>query len=91
MNWPVAGVVAPFLSSIGAPLIPHIRSIFATDDHMWKYWVMTQLITTDREVAEAFRGELERIAYSPTPDEREELLDEPALDVLAEYGWQRTI
>ncbi len=87
MNWPVAGVLAPFLASIGAPLIPHLRKIFATDDEIWKRWIISQILDESREVAEAFRDELERIAYSPTEQEVLEELNEVAQFTLKEYGW----
>jgi hypothetical protein len=87
MNWPVAGVLAPFLASIGAPLIPHIRKIFTTDDKIWKRWIISQILDESREVAEAFRDELERIAYSPTEQEVLEELNEVAQFTLKEYSW----
>ena len=90
MNWLVAGVLAPFLASIGSPLIPHIRNIFTTDDEIWKYWIMSRIMRESREVAEAFRGELERIAYSPTDNERHEELNEEAELTLKEFGWNKT-
>lgn len=88
-NWPVAKILAPFLSSIGSPLIPHIRNIFDTDDEVWKYWVISIIMRESREVAEAFRGELERLAYSPTQREITEELDEEAQVTLAAHGWHK--
>jgi len=90
MNWLVAGILAPFLASIGCPLIPHIRNILATDDEIWKYWIISRIMGESREVAEAFRGELERMAYSPTESERREELNEAAEITLKEYGWHKT-
>jgi hypothetical protein len=43
-NWPVAHVLAPFLASIGAPLVPHVWHVLLTDDGVWKYWVIGMLI-----------------------------------------------
>lgn len=91
MNWPVAQVLEPFLTSIGAPLIPHIRKIFATDDHIWKRWIISTIMTQAREVAEAYRSDLERIAYSPTEEEIEDGLNEDALDILKQYGWEKGV
>jgi hypothetical protein len=89
-NWPVAHTLAPFLASIGAPLIPHIRTIMATDDEIWKYWVMGIIMGDSPEVAAAFREDLERIAYAPTERETREELDDRARDLLMQYGWNRT-
>lgn len=90
MNWLVAQILAPFLASIGSPLIPHIRHILKTDDEIWKYWIIVQIMGDSHEVAEAFRDELERLAYSPTEREAHEELNEEAQLVLKEYGWHKT-
>ena len=89
MNWLVAQPLAPFLASIGSPLIPHIHQIFRTDDEVWKYWIISRIFSESRELATAFRAEIERIAYSPTKQEEEEELQETALDLLKEYGWEK--
>ena len=88
-NWPVAHVLSPFLESIGSPLIPHVRNILATDDEVWKYWIINRIIRGSRELAEEFHAEVERIAYSPTENEALEELHETALRTIEEYGWQR--
>jgi hypothetical protein len=90
INWLVAGVLAPFLASIGSPLIPHIRRILRTDDEVWKHWIISYIIEDSREMAEVFRNELERLAYSPKENEIQEELDETARDILKKYGWHKT-
>ncbi len=91
MNWPVAQILAPFLASIGSPLIPHIQQIFKTDDEVWKYWIISRILMESPELATALRAEVERIAYSPTQSEAEEELNETADKLLKEYGWQKTV
>ena len=81
-NWPVARVLAPFLGSIGTPLIPHIKKIMASDDNIWKYWTLTYLVQDSPEVAAALRDDLQRCADSPTDEERAEGLDELARTIL---------
>lgn len=81
-NWPVAQVIAPFLATIGMPLLPHIRAVLATDDVMWKYWVIGYLLKNSPELATALREELTRYANSPTPEESEVELDQIAKGVL---------
>jgi hypothetical protein len=88
MNWPVAQDLAPFLASIGKPLIPHIKKAFETEDHIWKYWIMQEVFLESPEVAADFRDELRRIAYNPTESEITEELPEDALHVLQHYGWE---
>jgi hypothetical protein len=82
MNWTVAKPLAPFLASIGEPLIPHIRDILKTDDNIWKYWVLSYVVAESTELAKAFRPELERFVKSPSEDERAEGLNEIALEIL---------
>jgi hypothetical protein len=81
-NWPVAQVLAPFLGTIGTPLIPYIRKILATDDVMWKYWALLCLVRDQPDVAAALREDLKRYANSPTPDESAHGLDEVARNIL---------
>ena len=89
-NWPVAYVLEPFLRSIGEPLVPHIWHVLRSDDEIWKYWVISLLITgLPPQVAAEFRPELERLAYEPTERERREELDEQARDALDAFGWTR--
>ena len=81
-NWPVARVLAPFLGSIGTPLIPHIKKILATEDNLWKYWTLTYLVQDSPDVAAALQEDLQRYVDSPTTDERAEGLDELARTIL---------
>lgn len=89
MNWPVAQDIAPFLASIGKPLVPHIKKVFETDDEIWKRWIMQAIFVESPEVAREFRDELTRIADHPTESEITEELPEEALAVLNHYGWDR--
>jgi hypothetical protein len=88
-NWPVAQDLAPFLASIGRPLIPHIKKAFETDDHIWKRWIMQEIFLESPEVAAEFRDELRRIAYTPTESEITEELPEEAHRVLQYYDWNK--
>jgi Domain of unknown function (DUF5071) len=89
-NWPVAHVVTPFLQSVGAPLVPHIWHVLRTNDDIWKYWVVGNLIRSlPEEAAVEFRPELERLAYNPKPNERTVELDEKAREALEHFGWTR--
>lgn len=81
-NWPVARIIAPFLSTIGVPLIPHIRKVLETDDEVWKYWVLSYLIEDTPELATALRDKLEAYAFRPTPAEVAEGLSEKANRIL---------
>src|SRR5215213_9584323 len=77
-NWPVARVLAPFLGSIGTPLIPHIRKSLATDDTLWTYSTLIYLVQGSRDVAAALLEDLQRYASSPSSDEIAEGPDDVA-------------
>ena len=84
MNWPVAQVFQPFLASIGAPLAPHIRAVLATDDDVWKYWLIQGVVVNSAELAHALKPELERLAHSPTDGETAEGVSEVSAQIINE-------
>jgi len=89
-NWPVAHVLAPFLASVGAPLVPHIWHALRSNDDIWKYWVIHLLLPAlPPSIAAEFRPELDRLCYVPHPHEKMEELDEQARSVLEHFGWRR--
>ena len=83
INWPVAKTLRPFLASIGAPLAPHVRYVLATNDAIWKYWVVRCIVGESAELARVLRPELQRLASLPTPREAEEEVDQMAREILA--------
>jgi Domain of unknown function (DUF5071) len=87
MNWPVARTLAPFLATIGLPLVPHVRAALDGDDLVWKYWIVSSLLRVSRPLAGAFRADIERFAYSPTESEAAEELDAVAREVLESWSW----
>jgi len=44
INWPVAIPMSAFLKGIKRPLIPHIKKVFAGNDFIWIYWILTFVI-----------------------------------------------
>jgi hypothetical protein len=83
-NWPVARVLAPFLASIGDPLVPFLRPILAGDDALWKYWIIqTVIFEAPATVAKALRPELQRLVQGPSPTEVEEEVSAVATAALA--------
>lgn len=87
INWPVAQILAPFLASIGTPLIPHIQKILQTDDEIWKYWIIVEIIKESPELAESFRTDLERLAKTPNENDLREELNLVAQEVLEKFDW----
>jgi len=87
MNWPVAQQLAPFLGSIGPPLAPYIRDVFATEDETWKYW-MFDIIQLSPDLALELLTDVTCIVEHPTPGEQEEALDEKAREFLHRLKWR---
>jgi hypothetical protein len=87
MNWPVAQTLAPFLASIGEPLIPILEKIFKTDDKIWKASVISRIVEESPPVAAHFKGYLQEIVSQEPKDEDDEWVRENARDVLEKYGW----
>ena len=84
-NWPVAKPLAPFLASIGTPLLPHIKYILDSDDLIWKYWMFSLIVAESPELSALLRPELKHFAHSPTRSEISEELHIIAQEILAKY------
>jgi hypothetical protein len=66
-------VLAPFLASIGDPLVPYLRPILVGDDAIWKYWITVAVISeAPVSVAERLRPELQRLVEAPSANEVDE-------------------
>jgi hypothetical protein len=86
-NWPIFSALAPFLARIGLPIVAEVRRILATDDDLWKYWVIWEVSAESPvELIRALHEDLLRVANSPTPGESEEGVDEAARAALARLG-----
>ncbi|UQV43782.1 DUF5071 domain-containing protein [Janthinobacterium lividum] len=83
VNWPVAGVLLPYLAGIGARLAPYIKTVLDSNDGQWKYFVLQGIVRHSSEVAFELGGELNRLAYAPTIEELEEGVAEVARAILA--------
>lgn len=88
-NWPVAAVLRPFLVAQGARLAPHVKPVFATDDDVWKYFILADLVRQSPELASALGTELARMAGSPTAGERLEGVAAQAQEILATRNGRR--
>jgi len=83
-NWPVARELFSFLASIGEPLAPHIRGVFASDDYVWQYWICC-LFAESPSLYALFREDIHRIAASPTTTERLNELDERCRNAIVRH------
>lgn len=82
-NWPVAAVLRPFLVAQGARLAPFIGPIFASNDEVWKYFILDGIVRQSPELASALGTELARLAGHPTAGERLEGVTAQAQEILA--------
>lgn len=85
-NWPVAQVLAPFLATISIALLPQVQAVLVSDDLIWKRWVLSHVVSESKELAQAVRAELLRLAHAATPSEREEDLEEIALGIVKQFA-----
>jgi Domain of unknown function (DUF5071) len=86
-NWPVSRVLAPFLASIGEPLVPYLRSILQGPDAIWKYWIITAVVAdAPVTVVDALRPDLQRLVEKPTPQEAEAEVPKVAVKQLGRSG-----
>ena len=85
INWPVAQVIAPYLAQAGLSSVPAIRRVLQTDDHIWKYWVLSAVVAeASPEVAITLKSELERLVTSPSTDEIAEGIHQIAQEIFAQ-------
>ena len=83
-NWPVAGILLPYLAGIGVRLAPYVKTVLAGNDEQWKYFVLQGIVRHSLELAAALNGELTRFALAPTVAELEEGVAEVAREILRE-------
>lgn len=86
-NWPVAHVLAPFLASIGLPLVPYIDAVFLSTDESWKYWMIVCLISQNDDLFCHYKPTLIRYSEMPSASDRENELDEISREILVERGY----
>ena len=83
-NWPISAEVGKMLLPFDSDLIPYIQDIFQTDDDMWKYWILSELVSKlSKKAKSGLTDDLNRFAYHPTAWEQEEGVDEIAIAIIA--------
>jgi len=53
-----------------------------SQDDVWKYWILANLVRTSASLSKGLHNELRRIASSPSAGERTEGVDELAIEIL---------
>ena len=79
-NWPVARALEPVLNQLGEEVVPHVRDVFESDDHTWKYWMIVVVIPKLTDAAqEKLRPDIVRMADKPAAGE---VAEEVQLEVM---------
>jgi hypothetical protein len=81
-NWPVARSLEPVIRGMGKEVVPHVKRILASEDEVWKYWMIVVVIPQlSADARAALREDVARIAERPTKVE----VTEEVAEVAAEY------
>ena len=83
-NWPVSRPVTRFLQAVGEPLVGPVRVILHSDDLIWKYWVLLDIVRHwEHKLRLQILADIRQMAESPTPDEISEDLPDIAKEIIA--------
>lgn len=85
INWPIARELIEILPRFHFQLIPYIKTVFDTDDSIWKCWVLWLIEKFPEETIKILASDIRRIAYNPTIGERNEETNLYALDVISKF------
>lgn len=82
-NWPISFAVRDILIQFDKELISHIKQILNSNDAMWKYWIITELLNRmTQDAREKVRQELVRLSDNPEPCDVDAEVDEAAQELL---------
>jgi hypothetical protein len=87
LNWSIGLAMADFLLTLDDVLIEPVRFVLRSDDAIWKYWVISELVKDwPRERIETIQEELRHLVTSPTGNEKAEEVPELAQEILNKHG-----
>lgn len=83
-NWPISSEIGEILLQFNAELIPYIQDVLKTDDDIWKYYVLSELVSrlSKEDVKSGLLDELNRLANNPSMGEQDEEVDLIAKEML---------
>jgi hypothetical protein len=82
-NWPISFAVRDILIQFDKELIPHFKQILNSNDGMWKYWILTKLVSRlTPDVRVELTQELVRLSNNPEPCDVDAEVDEAAQELL---------
>ncbi|MBN9216763.1 MAG: DUF5071 domain-containing protein [Mesorhizobium sp.] len=78
-NWPVAGPLARFLSTLGEPVVDPILRVLRGDDPTFKYSCLVGIVSAlPIETLRALESDLRRLTVNPSPENKAEAVHEEA-------------
>ena len=84
-NWPVSGLVHKRIVGLGDSLAGPLAKIMASQDNVWKYWIVHRLLPElPQSVWASLDCALQRINNDPTDDEIAEDLPHAVQELLGE-------
>lgn len=86
-NWPISAEVGKMLLPFDSDLIPYIQDILQTDDDIWKYWILSELVSHfSKEAKSGLMDELYRLAHHPSKGEKSEEVDLQAMEMIEDFN-----
>lgn len=82
LNWPVAKELIDVLPRFHVGLIPHIESVFSSNDDIWKYWTLRLIKKFPIETVNFLAPAIKRMAENPTAGEVIEETNIYALEII---------
>lgn len=83
INWPISSDIGEIVLQFNAELIPYIQEILKTDDDIWKYYILTEVVSKlSKEAKLGLIDELNRLSKNPSEGEREERVDLKAIKII---------
>lgn len=87
IDWPVARPIAKRLSLCGIELVHPIKTVLLSDDALWKYWVITEiLVNLSKDVRACLVDDMVQLINNPSAVDREESVDKAAGDLMIMYS-----
>ena len=85
LNWPVAKALFYILLRFDKKFVPHIRSVFNSDDDIWKCWILCMLKDFSPDTVKLLSYEIKRMASNPTTSELLEETNIYASDIVQKF------
>ena len=86
INWPVARELMQVLPRFHRELIPHIKSVFYSDDEEWKCWTLCLLKNFPAETVEYLAPEIALLCDMRVDYQEPEGVAEYAIEIIRQFN-----